>query len=63
MLTHYRCTERAPPPVADANAHTAPPQERDEDSALPLPLPPPNLFSLLYEFGRMRVMVMLLRTR
>jgi hypothetical protein len=42
LLTHYNCTERVPPPVADAHA-----QGRDYDIARPLSLPPLNLLASL----------------
>ena len=47
QLTHYNCTEFAPPLVADAPAPDAPAQGRDDDSACPLSLPPLNLLASL----------------
>jgi hypothetical protein len=47
LLTHYNCTEWAPPPAADAPAPGAPAQGRDDDSARPLSFPPLNLLTSL----------------
>ena len=47
LLAHYHWHEWAPPPVADAHAPDASAQERDDDNARPLSLPPLNLFASL----------------
>jgi hypothetical protein len=47
LLTHYNCTEWAPPPATDAPAPGAPAQGRDDDSARPLSFPPLNLLASL----------------
>jgi hypothetical protein len=47
LLMHYNCTEWGPPPDADAHAPNAPAQERDDDNARPLSLPPLNLLASL----------------
>ena len=62
LLTHYNCTEWAPPPADDAPAPDAPAQGHDDDSARPLSLPPLT-FSIHCVFGRMRTMAKLLLVR
>ena len=47
LLTHYNCTEWAPPLADDAPAPGAPAQGHDDDSARPLSLPPLDLLSSL----------------
>ena len=52
LLTHYNCTEWAPPladdaPAPDAPAPDAPAQGHGDDSARPLSLPPLNLLAFL----------------
>ena len=47
LLTHYNCTELAPPLADDAPAPDAPAQGHDDDSARPLSLPPLNLLASL----------------
>jgi hypothetical protein len=47
LLTHYNCTEWAPPLVDAAPAPDTPAQGRDDDSACPLSLPPLNLLASL----------------
>ena len=47
LLTHYNCTEWAPPLADDAPAPDAPAQAHDDDSARPLSLPPLNLLASL----------------
>jgi hypothetical protein len=47
LLTHYNCTEWAPPPADDSPAPDAPAQGRDDDSARPLSHPPLNLLASL----------------
>ena len=47
LLTHYNCTEWAPPLADDAPAPDAPAQGHDDDSARPLCLPPLNLLASL----------------
>jgi hypothetical protein len=47
LLTHYNCTEWAPPLADDAPAPDAPAQGRDDDSARPLSLPQLNLLASL----------------
>ena len=47
LLTHYNCTEWAPPLAADAPAPDAPAQGHNDDSARPLSLPPLNLLASL----------------
>jgi hypothetical protein len=47
LLMRYNCTEWAPPLVANAHAPDAPAQERDDNSARPLSLPPLNLLDSL----------------
>jgi hypothetical protein len=47
LLTHYNCTEWAPPLADDAPAPGAPAQGHDDDSARPLSLPPLNLLASL----------------
>jgi len=47
LLMHHSCTEWAPPPDADAHVPDAPAQERDDDNARPLSLPPLNLLASL----------------
>ena len=65
LLTHYNCTEWAPPLTDDAPAPDAPAQGHDDDSDTVLALFPflRLTFSLLCVFGRMRTMVKLLRLR
>ena len=45
LLTHYNCTEWAPPLADDAPAPDAPAQGHDDDSARPLSLPPLKLLT------------------
>jgi hypothetical protein len=45
LLTHYNCTEWAPPLADDAPAPDAPAQGHDDESARPLSLPPLNLLA------------------
>ena len=47
LLTHYNCTEWAPPLADDAPAPDAPAQGHNNDSARPLSLPPFNLLASL----------------
>jgi hypothetical protein len=47
LLTHYNCTEWAPPLAEDAPSLDAPAQGHDNDSAGPLSLPPLNLLASL----------------
>ena len=47
LLTHYNCTEWAPPLADDAPAPDAPAQGHNNDSARPLSLPPINLLASL----------------
>jgi hypothetical protein len=59
MLTHYNCTEWAPPPVADANALDDPAQEHDDNMLALFPVLHVT-FSILCVFRRMRKMARLL---
>jgi hypothetical protein len=45
LLTHYNCTEWAPPLADDAPVSDAPAQGHDDDSVRPLSLPPRNLLA------------------
>jgi hypothetical protein len=47
LLTHYNCSDWAPPLADDAPAPDAPAQAYDDDSARPLSLPPFNLLASL----------------
>jgi hypothetical protein len=47
LLTHYNCSEWAPPLADDAPAPETPAQDHDDDSARPLSLPPLNLLTSL----------------
>ena len=47
LLTHYNCTEWAPPLADDAPASDAPAQGHDDKCARPLSLPPINLLASL----------------
>jgi hypothetical protein len=47
LLTHYNCSEWAPPRADDAPAPDAPAHGHDDDSARPLSLPPFNLLASL----------------
>ena len=47
LLTHYNCTEWAPPLADDAPVPDAPAQGHDDDSARPLSLAPLNLLASL----------------
>ncbi len=47
LLTHYNCTEWAPPLADDPPATDTPAQGHDNDSARPLSLPPLNLLASL----------------
>ena len=62
LLTHYNCTEWAPPLVDTAPAPDAPAQGRDDDSARPLPFLRLT-FTLFCVFGRMWTMAKLLLVR